>query len=79
MMPIPACEAVVTDRVSNALNTQMSRELLGLWTLLTEDPGDTRRGVLVARTSYRASLASAAPKKASGRHARPNGRCQSFQ
>lgn len=33
-------------KVGNALNTQMGRDLLDLWTSLTEDPGDVRCIVL---------------------------------
>ena len=60
MTPIPAYETVAIDmvgahvlkvtlnrpQVGNALNTQMGRDLLDLWTRLTEDAGDIRCVVL---------------------------------
>ena len=60
MTPFPGYETVTTDmagphvlrvtlnrpQVGNALNTQMGRDLLDLWTRLTEDPGEVRCVVL---------------------------------
>ena len=60
MTSIPTYETVITalasahvllvtlnrPQVGNALNTQMGRDLLDLWSRLTEDPGDVRCVVL---------------------------------
>ena len=60
MTPFPGYETVTTDmagphvlqvtlnraQAGNALNTQMGRDLLDLWTRLTEDPGEVRCVVL---------------------------------
>ena len=60
MTPFPGYETVTTHmagphvlqvtlnrpQVGNALNTQMGRDLLDLWTRLTEDPGEVRCVVL---------------------------------
>ena len=65
--------AVVTlnrPEVLNALNTQMGRDLLDLWTRLTEDPEDVRCVVLTGAGERAAGkLADAEP---AGVHPRPD-------